>query len=537
MLSDTLISYVLAVGVAIVAGLIATPLVRRLSRRIGFVDKPDGQRKNHATAVALGGGVAVFFALLAGTGVAYAFARSQGLDILNDAWGNRFDRPVLLGLLQASVLTVLLGLADDFFNLRGRYKLLGQILIATLLVNSGLTIEKFGFMGEIVKLGPLAVPVTMVWLLGTINAINLIDGIDGLASSVGMVLCLTVAAITGINGHFAEAVIMLALAGALLGFLRYNFAPATIYLGDTGSMLIGLVVGVIAVHTSVKSPAAIAMAVPFAVWSIPILDSAAAILRRKLTGRSLFAADRGHLHHSLLTRGWSVQQASMFITLICGTTCLAAVLSVLWGNELIAVGIVVAVVLFLISTKTFGHIEFALLKHRFRESAASLTGKGQDASDIRQSAIRLQGSREWDQLWQAMVDSADDYRLVKMKLAINIPALHEVYFANWETAKKPKEEADKIWTIVHPLLVDDQKVGHVELYGLPDSVQGSTPGQMMQVLDFLDPIEEDVRRIREQIRLDHTATPKTPSLMGVKAIIEDSSSKLSSPSPSGSVTG
>src|SRR5690606_27287591 len=115
--------------------------------------------------------------------------------------------------------------------------------------------------------------------------------------------------------------------------LRYNFAPASIYLGDAGSMLIGLMCGSIAVQANAKSTAAMAFAVPLAVWLVPILDSFAALIRRKLTGRSMFTADRGHLHHSLLVRGWTVQQAAMFIALISATTCLSAVLSFYLQDE------------------------------------------------------------------------------------------------------------------------------------------------------------------------------------------------------------
>lgn len=494
--SHTLICYAIALSVGLVAGLIATYLCRAISRRIGFVDRPDGGRKAHKEPVALGGGIAVYAAMLTGILAAYLCGRYFEVDILNGQ-----DLPVLKALLTSSVIMVVLGLIDDTVALRGRYKVLGQLMIAGLMIYSGLRIEQFGMFGMKIPLGWASIPMTVFWLLGTINAINLIDGIDGLASSVGIVLCLTVAAITAMLGHFAEAVIVLALAGALCAFLYYNRAPASIYLGDTGSMLVGLVAGVIAVHTSVKSPAAIAMVVPIAVFSIPILDSSAALLRRKLTGQSLFAADRGHLHHSLLTRGWSVQQASMFIALICATTCLSAVLSILWKSELIALATVVCVILFLVFTKTFGHMELALLRHRFHETTRPKTG---------QRSIQLQGSREWDRLWEAMVSSADDYRLVKMKLAINIPGLHEVYFARWDTSVLNVSGSDQTWQLSHPLMVDGKKVGHIELVGLPEG-KSSTPAHMVQVLEFLDPIESDVRLIREHIAHDQQADSTQPA--------------------------
>ncbi|MEM6329831.1 MAG: MraY family glycosyltransferase [Planctomycetota bacterium] len=536
MLDATALCYTLALAIGLLASLVATGVMQSLAHRVGFIDRPDGGRKNHKRPVALGGGLAVYAAMLAGVGVAYGFAKYQGIDILNAASLGGYDLPILRGLLVASTLTVLLGLLDDRFALRGRYKLLGQVGIAGYLIYCGLQITQVGAFGEVHQLGWVGVPITLVWILGTVNAINLIDGIDGLASSVGAVLCLTVAAITGLHGHFAEAVIVLALAGALLGFLRYNFAPASIYLGDTGSMLIGLVVGVLAVHTSNKAPAAVAMAVPFAVWSVPILDSAAAILRRKLTGRSLFAADRGHLHHSLLTRGWSVPQAAMFITLICATTCLAAVLSVMWQSELVAIGIVLAVVVFLICTKTFGHIEFSLMSNRVRESAATLSRSRAAAPVAKQRSVQLQGSREWQRLWAAMTEAADDYSLVKMKLSISIPRLHEVFYGAWESATRGAADPDNCWRVSHPIFVQGQKVGEVELLGSPDAARSagrgqpaggaamaeqSTPSHMIQVLEFLEPIEEDVRHISEQISADQAhAVADRPSLIRVPALAD-----------------
>jgi UDP-GlcNAc:undecaprenyl-phosphate GlcNAc-1-phosphate transferase len=339
----------------------------------------------------------------------------------------------------------------------------------------------------------------LFWLLGAINAINLIDGIDGLASSVGLVLCATIAAITLWQGYVFETLVMLSLAGALLGFLRFNFAPASIYLGDAGSMLIGLLIGGIAIHSSLKSAATVALAVPIGVWAIPILDSMAAILRRKLTGRSFFAPDRGHLHHSLLVRGWTVRQAVLFIGLICATTCLSAVISVYFGNELIALLTVAAVVIFLIATQTFGHIEFALVKERLRSHGLSLSsGTNRGQSLPHESHIHLQGAREWDKLWMAIIEPMQDYQVIRLKLVIRIPALHEDYFASWDATQEHKERTERSWQMEYPITVRDEVVGHMEIEGIAS--KDATLPQMQQVLNFLEPLEEDVQHIMEEIQ-------------------------------------
>jgi UDP-GlcNAc:undecaprenyl-phosphate GlcNAc-1-phosphate transferase len=529
--------------IAFAASFLLTPLVKRLATKFGFVDKPDGKRKSQKKPIALGGGAAVFLSALSAIAFTVIYALLKGENIIRPD-----DTEVMVGLLLASIFIVLLGLLDDFIHLAGRYKLIGQIMAAGLLIYFGVRIESVsifaghpvpqveqqaladkpvlqshtGGIGEAdageaptssvisntepsqqksrgINLGLLAVPFTLFWLLGAINAINLIDGIDGLASSVGLVLCATIASITLWKGHTFEALVMLSLAGALLGFLRFNFAPASIYLGDAGSMLIGLLIGGIAIHSSLKSAATVALAVPIGVWAIPILDSMAAILRRKLTGRSFFDPDRGHLHHSLLVRGWTVRQAVLFIGLICATTCLSAVISVYFGNELIALLTVAAVVIFLIATQTFGHIEFALVKEHLRSHGLSLAGgTNRRKSRPHESHIHLQGAREWDKLWMAIIEPMQDYQVIRLKLVIRIPALHEDYFASWDATREHKERAERSWQMEFPITVRDEVVGHMEIEGIAS--KNATPPQMQQVLNFLEPLEEDVQHIMEEIQ-------------------------------------
>ncbi|QDU58504.1 glycosyltransferase family 4 protein [Aeoliella mucimassa] len=514
--STTIIVYLIAGVGSFLLSLMITPIVRATSHRLGFVDKPDRRRKAHKAPVALGGGVAVFLGLVVSMAVVFGYATFANATLIT---ASNFLPLTCLAIAAAGI--VVLGGVDDVTGLRGRYKLLGQVALTALLIWSGALIEGFSAFGYQVNLGWLAIPATAFWLLGTTNAVNLIDGIDGLAGSVGLILCLTLAAITGgLQDNVVLTATMLALGGSLLAFLRYNFAPATIYLGDTGSMLVGLVCGTVAVLASAKSSAAAAFAVPIAVWSIPILDSFAALLRRKLTGRSMFSPDRGHLHHSLLVRGWSVQQASLFISLICATTCLSAVLSIYMRNEWIAIFTVIAVMVFLVFTKTFGHIEFALVSGRMRRLATSISTKEPHGEhNFRESSIQLQGSREWSKLWAAIVEAADGYKLTRMKLTIDIPLIHEAFYANWETSR-PVSRDSQVWHLTHPLIVDGDMVGQMDITGeVQTDKKHSTISQISQILDFFEPIEEDIRYIREDIETEHlsmgaakaVANPQSPS--------------------------
>lgn len=533
MLDSTLIIYLIAGIGACGLSLIATPFVRSVALHLGFVDKPDGRRKTHKAAVALGGGAAVLLAMAGALGLVFFYGALADVALLKS--GNAFP---LLCLAIGAIVIVSLGLLDDFVGLRGRQKLLGQAAVVGLLIYAGVTIEGFTAFGRDINLAWLAIPASAFWLIGTTNAVNLIDGIDGLAGSVGFILSLTMAAITGWQGNVAETAVMLALAGAQLGFLRYNFAPATIYLGDAGSMLIGLLCGTIAVMANAKSSAAMAFAVPIAVWSIPILDSFAALLRRKLTGRSLFTPDRGHLHHSLLVRGWTVRQASMFIALICATTCLSAVLSIYMRNELIALVTVVGVMLFLVFTKTFGHIEFALVSGRMRNLAKSIVRtEAADATDLQGSCVQLQGSREWGKLWTAVIEAADTYKLLKVKLTIDMPAIHESFYASWDSSRADRPDANQIWRVTHPLMIDSELVGHIDFTGATQhDKKESTQSQIVAALEFLEPLEGDIRRIREQIEhdpQDAAATEETlvgvhpPQLLQNPSAAEPTSPKLS----------
>ncbi len=498
-------TYAIALVVGWFAALALTPIVRRAGIKLGFVDKPNA-RKLQLNPIALGGGIAVLLATFAALAVAFLFA-----DVALTVTFFGDDARLLAGLAAATVATLALGLYDDTYDMRGRYKLLFQIGIASVLVYLGLNIPVLALFGNDVELGWLSIPLSIFWLVGSTNAINLLDGIDGLASGIGLVLCLTLAAINAYFGQFPEAVVTLAMAGALFGFLRYNFAPATIYLGDAGSMVIGLVIGAIALQTNLKTPAFVAMVVPLAVWAVPILDSGAAIVRRRLTGRSIFAPDRGHLHHALLTRGWTVPQASLFITLICAVTCLSAVLGVIWQNELIVVITVALVVVFLISSRTFGHVEYELLRARLRQSGLSFRGGETRADGRRHGTVRLQGSHEWEVLWDSIVEAAPTYGLTKLQLTIHMPRVHEAFYASWRAPKTSKPLAESTWRVTHPLMFDGEVVGKLDIVGVADDPQRTTLGQIAQVLDFLEPIEDEVREVKRALLLTRVAKKNDPS--------------------------
>ena len=478
--------------VAFLASLVLTPAVRWCARRFHLVDRPDGHRKIHDAPIPLGGGVAVFVAAL----IAVAAALLIQSPLIDNPWQTSLleYKTEFLGLLAAAVVLCAVGLADDRKGLRGRQKVLGQLCSVGILVSSGLVIRSIAIFGWQVDLGPLSIPFTVFWLLGAINSLNLIDGIDGLATSVGIILTLTIAAVAFVNGHAAQAILALSLAGSLAGFLIYNFPPASIFLGDAGSMVIGLIAGSLAISSSLKGPATVALAVPIAIWAIPIFDSGAAILRRKLTGRSIYTCDRGHLHHCLQRRGMSHRQTVGWVSVFCGCTAAGALISVYSKSELYALLSIVAVGTTLVVTKVFGYSEFLLLTSRLKAVGASFFLPLGTNGSVRQGYVRLQGSRQWEVLWIALTDSAERLNLNSIRLDVNVPALHEGFHASWD--RVDGVEAAELWRTEVPLFVRDKAVGRVEITGTRQN--GSVSQWLSQLSEVLQSLESHVVTLAQE---------------------------------------
>jgi len=305
-------------GISILLALILTPLVRDSIGKFGFLDHPDGDRKMHATALPRVGGIAIVISYIATFGLALALPFTYTY-VLRNALPNIIQ----LGLVGGVVF--LTGVLDDLLGLNAWQKLIGIASAAVLAFLAGIRVE-IHFLQSLPG-GPwLSFAITVIWLIACTNAFNLIDGMDGLAAGVGLVATLTmlIAALT--QGNLPLALATMPLAGCLLGFLRYNFNPASVFLGDSGSLLIGFLLGCYGALWSEKSVTLVALTVPLLSVSIPLLDVGLSIFRRFLRDRPIFKGDRGHIHHKLLDRGLSPKKAVLTIYGLCG---LVAVLSLL----------------------------------------------------------------------------------------------------------------------------------------------------------------------------------------------------------------
>lgn len=486
-----------------------TPIVRVLALHLGLTDKPDGYRKTQEHPIALGGGLAVLLGMLVAVLVAFYFPNP--LQKLLHA-----KIVPMIGLLVATLIVCLAGLADDWIGLRGRQKLFAQLLAALVLLLVYRPIQKIEMFGQVVDLGIIAVPFTLFWILGAINAINLMDGIDGLASSLGAVMAVAIAAMAFYTNHLAEAAVAIALFGALVGFLPSNFPPAKIYLGDAGSMVIGLVVGALAIQASIKGAATVAIAAPLAVWSIPVFDSAMAILRRKLTGRSIYETDRSHLHHCLSNKVSSLWTL-VVIVVLCLLTTAGALASVWLHNESLAVIGMLAVVSILVISGIFGRAEAVMVANRLRSLGQSLVTSPRKRSDKQNKAstlsVRIQGSKDWGELWDWLIEAALPLDVQGIELDVNVPMIHEAYHAKWRHADHNEENL--CWHLTIPIVNESgRRLGRFEFIGKrhygPMSTHWEPLAELFETLEFrigeiMDPVLPD-KKVTETIRSNQPET-------------------------------
>ncbi len=455
-----------------------TPPLRRLAIWCEHVDNPDGARKAHARPIPLAGGVAVLFSSVISLFVVHWLGWSH-------AMSSEGDQAFLVGLLAASVFICGLGVVDDHILLRGKYKLAGQFIAVAIIISSGVVVRKLNLFGLHVDLGILAVPFTAIWLIGAINSLNLIDGMDGLLSSVGVIICLTLAILAVWSGQVTTALLAITLAGALAGFLCYNFPPASVFLGDAGSMLIGLLIGVLAVRSSLKGPAAVALSVPVALLSIPFFDTFAAIARRKLTGKSIYATDREHLHHCLQRRGLSSRRALLYVSCFSALTAAGAMIAVLLQNEAYALLTTVLAIVLLITTRLFGYSEFLLIKKRLTSAMATWSFP-QKNPDHRAVEIRFHGMANWQKLWSSLVEAGTNNELTSMVLDVSALSGKERYHARWATTQ-PKADSIDQWQAILPLSLNGVTAGQLFVVGQRNS--RSIARQLCMLADLVDDLE------------------------------------------------
>lgn len=305
-------------SVAFVAALLLTPLVRGVALSAGLLDTPEARKVHHVPVPRLGG-AAIGAAFYIGMAVALVVARLIGRRL-------GLETGHLPAILVGVALIAGIGLLDDLQGLRARVKLSGQLVVALVAFGLGLSIDRLDGPWGSLELGIWSLPLTALWIVGVINALNLIDGLDGLASGVALTGIAAFFAIGLIHGGADPILPVLAVAaGAVLGFLRFNLPPASIIMGDTGSMLLGFLLAAVAISLSQAGRVGTPPWIPVLVLGLPLADTGRVILRRLAAGHPVFAPDKRHVHHRLLARGLSQRTV---MVLLWGVSALLGALAI-----------------------------------------------------------------------------------------------------------------------------------------------------------------------------------------------------------------
>ncbi len=335
MWGDIAIAFLLA----FITSFVLTPYTIKIAKKIGAVDIPNDERRIHKKAMPKFGGPAIMVAFLLST--IYLLITSSIEGNLN-LFGPENYSTKLLGFLGGMLVLGIFCFFDDIKGIHPLTKLTGQIIAAAIVVATGTRIDNFAipFLEEHVMLNIsniFSIILTMGWIVGVTNAINLIDGLDGLSSGIAIISCVSLLIIFALNSSPLIAIIMItALAGALTGFLPFNFNPAKTFIGDMGSNFIGYTLSVVSILGIAKTATAFVVILPIFVLALPIFDTLSAIVRRLIKGKSLKAviqADKNHLHHKLIEKGFSQKEAVLLlygISVACGMFAIILFESDLW---------------------------------------------------------------------------------------------------------------------------------------------------------------------------------------------------------------
>ncbi|HBR07613.1 MAG TPA: undecaprenyl-phosphate alpha-N-acetylglucosaminyl 1-phosphate transferase [Clostridiales bacterium] len=354
---------VMAIAVGFAISFAATPIAKMFAQKIGAIDVPREARRVHDHPIPRMGGLAIFLGFF--------------LSVVLFADITRQIRGILLG----SVVIVACGAIDDVTPLKAWIKLIIQIFAAVIAVLHGVVImvlrspATFGD-DQALILGVLSIPVTVLWIVGITNSVNLIDGLDGLAAGVSIISSITMFVVALLVSEGNVALILAALMGACLGFMPYNLNPAKIFMGDTGALLLGYVLATVSVVGMFKFYAVVTFVVPIMALALPLFDTLFAILRRLLKGQNPMTPDRGHLHHRLIDMGLSQKQAVAILYAISAVLGLSAVVLATSGavrTWLLATALFLAVVVGVFIRKT-------LKGHEYHPQQTNSEEAGKDAA-------------------------------------------------------------------------------------------------------------------------------------------------------------
>ena len=451
--------------IALGVSLLATRFVRDHARRIGIFD-PFDPRKVHKEPVPRIGGLGIVIGVIASVGALIALYGYSALNV---------DRP-FVALAIGGVLMHLFGLIDDLLPVRARYKLLGQVLIATGVALFGFSINSMTLplVGQLDVPEWLAIGITVFWLVGLTNAFNLIDGLDGLAAGVALFALTAISIVAVMHGQVAVALLAVCLGAATFGFLRYNTPPATIFLGDSGSLFMGFMLAGTGALASRVDGQHYALVIPLIALGVPATDTAVAILRRFLRRHKIFAPDRGHIHHRLLARGHSPAQVVQTLYWAAAAAAVSALILALNADRYLRF-MVFAVVSMTTFVKYLKFYEFQELARLVRRGAnpRRVIGRNVRFHEAGHRLAQVQiGAEIVEALDHAFADdpiSKVELRLQRGFISRQLAVVHEGGRADdevtvWRYAHE-EEAGPECWEVSIPLCGDgDHRIGSLVIW-------------------------------------------------------------------------
>jgi UDP-GlcNAc:undecaprenyl-phosphate GlcNAc-1-phosphate transferase len=391
--------------------LVVTPTVIRLARRFQIVDKP-GIRKVHSRPIPRMGGVAIVISAMSLI-LAVLFLPN----IIGDSF--RLVSAQVTTLLAAAAFMFFVGLIDDIKGLRARTKLLAQTAAAVAVCLAGIRIDSITVTDSLViHLGWVSWPISILWLVGLTNAVNLVDGLDGLAAGICAATCGVIAVLSLISGPAIMPVIMFSLLGALTGFLFFNFNPAKIFMGDSGSLFLGFIIASSSILCAAKTETIVGLALPVLALGIPIFDTIFSMLRRFLERRSVFAPDRGHFHHRLLALG--LRQRHVVLAAY-GLTLLAVGLGMfmlLTRNAQTIVLFGCILILLLLAFRAVGAVRLRETMTGLKRKYAIAHQAKREIENFQEVELHFQQAERFGQWWQAVCSAADKMGFAKSTLPL-----------------------------------------------------------------------------------------------------------------------
>jgi UDP-GlcNAc:undecaprenyl-phosphate GlcNAc-1-phosphate transferase len=401
--------------VSVILAMLFVPLMRPLSFKVGALDRGKGRRVHKGIVPRLGG-IGIFLAFL----IPLAFSLTRGV------WDDFHEK--MIGVLVASTVVMLIGAYDDIKGATIRNKLIAEAVAALIIYawGIGITVITNPFGGPI-ALGWLSLPVTVLWIIIVTNAINLIDGLDGLAAGTGIFICAAFFLLPGTDIHLQLTYVI--LAGALLGFLRYNFPPASIFMGDSGSLFLGFFLGATSVLSSRKATAVVTIMIPIIAFSLPLMDMFYAVVRRYYRGLPLGEADKEHIHHKLLEKGLSKRKVLFLLYAVNICLLLLVLFIIMQQLRMDFLVIFFLVILSIVGLRLLGYIEFLPTVKELMKNYETGRKRKYFNYVIKRFRRNVSVSTSLDDFWFHLDNLMKEYNFSSAEINLTVPSIQNPVYA------------------------------------------------------------------------------------------------------------